>query len=91
MKRAKMTRAKRKRTWEAGRFVHVDICADEEVGFVATIGRLSIWLRKAEAQDMVATLTRALIRSAAAESGEKPDLTPLAVTAALQAILRSQN
>lgn len=86
-----MKRAKGKRTWEAGRVVHVDICAEEEVGFVATIGRVSIWLTKAEAQDMVATLTRALIRSAAAESDEKPDLNPLAVTAALQAILRSHN
>jgi hypothetical protein len=86
-----MKRAKGKRRWEAGRVVHVDICAEEEVGFVATIGRVSIWLSKAEAQDMVATLTRALIRSAAAESEEKPDLNPLAVTAALQAILRSQN
>ena len=86
-----MKRAKGKRTWEAGRVVHVDICADEEVGFVATIGGAPIWLRKAEAQDMVATLTRALIRSAAAEGEEKPDLNPLAVTAALQAILRSHN
>lgn len=76
--------------WEAGKTVQVDICADDEFGFVATIGRVSIWLRKAEAQDMVATLTRALIRSAAAASDEKPDLSPLAVTAALQAILRSQ-
>ena len=86
-----MKRAKGKRTWEAGRVVHVDICAEEEVGFVATIGRVSIWLKKAEAQDMVATLTRALIRSTAAETDTKPDLNPLAVTAALQAILRSQN
>ncbi len=70
--------------------MQVDICADEEVGFVATIDRVSIWLTKAEAQDMVATLTRALIRSAA-KNDDKPDLSPLAVTAALQAILRSPN
>ena len=57
---------------------------------MATIGRVSLWLKKEEAQDMVATLTRALIRSAAA-SDENPDLSPLAVTAALQAILRSPN
>ena len=86
-----MKRAKGKKMWEAGKVVQVDICAEEEVGFVATIGRVSLWLKKAEAQDMVATLTRALIRSAAAESDEKPDLSPLAVTAALQAILRSPN
>ena len=86
-----MKRAKGKRMWEAGKSVQVDICAEEEVGFVATIGRVSIWLKKAEAQDMVATLTRALIRSAAAQKDEKPDLSPLAVTAALQAILRSPN
>jgi len=84
-----MKRAKGKRMWEAGRSVQVDICADEEVGFVATIDRVSIWLTKAEAQDMVATLTRALIRSAA--KSDKPDLSPLALTAALQAILRSPN
>ena len=86
-----MKRVKGKRMWEAGKTVQVDICADEEVGFVATIDRVSLWLTKAEAQDMVATLTRALIRSAAAESDEKPDLSPLALTAALQAILRSAN
>jgi hypothetical protein len=86
-----MKRAKGKRMWEAGRSVQVDICAEEEIGFVATIDRVSIWLTKAEAQDMVATLTRALIRSAAAASDEKPDLSPLALTAALQAILRSPN
>jgi hypothetical protein len=86
-----MKRAKGKRMWEAGKIVQVDICAEEDVGFVATIGRVSLWLKKAEAQDMVATLTRALIRSAAAESDEKPDLSPLALTAALQAILRSPN
>lgn len=86
-----MKRAKGKRMWEAGKIVQVDICAEEEVGFVATIGRVSIWLKKAEAQDLVATLTRALIRSAAAGSDEKPDLSPLALTAALQAILRFPN
>jgi hypothetical protein len=86
-----MKRAKGKRMWEAGKMVQVDICAEEEAGFVATIGRVSIWLKKAEAQDMVATLTRALIRSAAAEGDEKPDLSPLALTAALEAILRSPN
>jgi hypothetical protein len=85
-----MKRAKGKRMWEAGRSVQVDICEDEEVGFVATIDRVSIWLTKAEAQDMVATLTRALIRSAA-KSDDKTDLSPLALTTALQAILRSSN
>ena len=85
-----MKRAKGKRMWEAGKSVQVDICEEEEVGFVATIDRVSIWLTKAEAQDMVATLTRALIRSAA-KGDEKPDLSPLALTAALQAILRSPN
>ena len=88
MKRAKGTG---KRMWETGKCVQVDICAEEEVGFVATIGRVSLWLKKAEAQDMVATLTRALLRSAALQSDEKPDLSPLALTAALQAILRTSN
>jgi hypothetical protein len=85
------TRAKGRRLWETGRHVQVDICAEDEVGFVATIGRVSLWLKKDEAQDMVATLTRALLRSAALQNDEKPDLSPTAVTAALQAILRSQN
>ena len=85
------TRAKGKRMWESGRHVQVDICADDEVGFVATIGPVSLWLRKEEAQDMVATLTRALLRSAAIQVEEKPDLTPTAMVAALQALLRSTN
>ena len=84
-------RGKGKRLWESGRHVQVDICADEEVGFVATIGPVSLWLKKEEAQDLVATLTRALIRSAAMQSEEKPDLSPAAVMAALQALLRSTN
>jgi hypothetical protein len=84
-------RGKGKRLWETGRHVQVDICADEEVGFVATIGPVSLWLKKEEAQDLVATLTRALIRSAAMETDEKPDLSPTAVMAALQALLRSTN
>ena len=58
-------------------------------GFVATIGPVSLWLKKEEAQDMVATLTRALLRSAALQAEEKPDLSPTAVVAALQALLRS--
>jgi hypothetical protein len=84
-------RGKGKRLWETGRHVQVDICADEEVGFVATIGPVSLWLKKEEAQDLVATLTRALMRSAAMQTEEKPDLSPKAVMAALQALLRSRN
>ena len=84
-------RAKGKKMFEMGKVVQVHISADDEVGFVATIGRVSLWLKKEEAQDMVATLTRALIRSAATASDENPDLSPLAVTAALHAILRSPN
>ena len=84
-------RAKGKRLWETGRHVQVDICADEELGFVATIGPVSLWLKKEEAQDMVATLTRALLRSAALQAEEKPDLSPTAIVAALQALLRSTN
>ena len=64
------TRGKGKRLWETGRHVQVDICSDEEGGFVATIGPVSLWLKKEEAQDMVATLTRALMRSAAMEGSE---------------------
>jgi hypothetical protein len=85
------SRAKGKRLWETGRHVQVDICSDEEVGFVATIGPVSLWLKKEEAQDMVATLTRALVRSAAMQNEEKPDLSPTGVMAALQALLRSTN
>ena len=85
------TRTKGKRMWETGRHVEVDICADDELGFVATIGPVSLWLRKEEAQDLVATLTRALLRSAAAEAEEKADLSPTAIVAALQALLRSTN
>jgi|HubBroStandDraft_2_1064218.scaffolds.fasta_scaffold341172_2 hypothetical protein len=85
------SRAKGKRLWESGRHVQVDICADEELGFVATIGPVSLWLKKEEAQDLVATLTRALIRSAAMKTDEKPDLGPAAVMAALRALLRSTN
>ena len=84
-------RAKGKKMFEMGKVVQVHISTDDEVGFVATIGRVSLWLKKEEAQDMVATLTRALIRSAAAGGDENPDLSPLAVTAALHAILRSPN
>ena len=84
-------RGKGKRLWETGRHVQVDICSDEEGGFVTTIGPVSLWLKKEEAQDLVATLTRALMRSAAMETEEKPDLSPKAVMAALQALLRSTN
>jgi hypothetical protein len=85
------SRAKGKRMWETGRNVQVDICAEEELGFVATIGRVSVWLKKEEAQDLVGTLTRALLRSAALHSDEKPDLSPTAMVAALQALLGSTN
>ena len=81
-------RAKGKRLWEAGRHVQVDICDDDDVGFVVTIGPVSFWLKKEEAQDMVATLTRALMRSAAIQAEEKPDLSPTAIAAALQACVR---
>jgi hypothetical protein len=76
------------RLWETGRFVQVDICP-EDVGFVMSIGRASIWLKLEEAQDLVATLTRALLRSAALARGEEPDLGPEALTAALAALLSS--
>jgi hypothetical protein len=74
------------RLWETGRSVQVDICP-EDVGFVMSIGRVSLWLKLEEARDLVATLTRALIRSAALAGDEKPDLGPEAVTAALAALL----
>jgi hypothetical protein len=78
--------AKPGRLWQTGRSVQIDICP-EDVGFVMSIGRVSIWLKLEEAQDLVATLTRALIRSSALASGEEPDLGPEALTAALQALL----
>lgn len=61
------------RLWETGRSVQVDICP-EDVGFVMSIGRVSLWLKLEEAQDVVATLTRALIRSAALAGEEETDL-----------------
>jgi hypothetical protein len=82
---------KGRRLWEAGRSVQVDICADEEAEFVTTIGRVSLWLKREEAQDLVATLTRALLRAAALDSDHKPDLGPEAMVAALQAMLRAAN
>jgi len=81
---------KTKRLWETSRTVQVDICP-EEAGFVASIGRLSIWLKHEEAKDMVATLTRALIRAAAGGEEQTPDLGPEAVAAVLEALLRAQN
>jgi hypothetical protein len=80
-----------RRLWEVGRSVQVDICADDDAEFVATVGRVSLWLKKEEAQDLVATLTRALLRAAALDSDQKPDLGPEAVVAALQAMLRAPN
>jgi hypothetical protein len=82
---------KGRRLWEVGRSVQVDICPDDDAEFVATIGRVSVWLKREEAQDLVGTLTRALLRAAALDSDQKPDLGPEAMVAALQAILRAPN
>ena len=84
-------RGKGKRMWETGRLCRSTSAPTRRSGSWPTIGRVSLWLKKEEAQDMVATLTRALIRSAAMENEEKPDLSPKAVMAALQALLRSTN
>jgi hypothetical protein len=79
-----------KRLWETSRTVQVDICPDE-AGFVASIGPLSLWLKYEEAQDMVATLTRALIRAAALRVGGEPDLGSVAVAEALAALVKTAN
>jgi hypothetical protein len=86
---AKMS-SRTKRLWETSRTVQVDICP-EEVGFVASIGAVSLWLKHEEAKDMVATLTRALIRAAALQAGQEPDLGSEAVADALEELLRASN
>jgi len=80
----------RQRLWETSRTVQVDICPDE-VGFVATIGPVSLWLKHDEAKDMVATLTRAIIRAASLREDQEPDVGSTAVAAALEALLRAMN
>jgi hypothetical protein len=46
-----------------GREAQVDICP-EDVGFVLSVGRVSIWLERASAEDLVETLGRALLLTA---------------------------
>lgn len=70
----------KQRLWETSRTVQVDICPDE-VGFVATVGPVSLRLKHDEAKDMVATLTRALIRAASLREEQEPDVGSTAVAA----------
>jgi hypothetical protein len=54
------------KTTVKGRVVEVDIC-EREVGFVLSVGIVSIWLAPAVAIDVLDTLARAV---AAREAGE---------------------
>lgn len=56
----------RAKTTVKGRVVEVDIC-EREVGFVLSVGIVSIWLPKAVAIDVLDTLARAV---SASEAGE---------------------
>jgi hypothetical protein len=55
----------RTRSTVKGRVVEVDIC-EREVGFVLSVGPVSLWLRPAVAIDVLDTLARAI----AAEQSE---------------------
>ena len=57
----------RKRSTVKGRVVEVDIC-EREVGFVLSVGPVSLWLRPAVAVDLLDTLARAV-----AEQNEIPE------------------
>ncbi len=48
-----------------GREAQVDICPFE-AGLIVSIGRVSIWLERADAEDLVETLERALLLSSSA-------------------------
>jgi hypothetical protein len=81
---------KARKAWQAGRWVQVDECG-EEGGFVVSLGRMSLWLKVEEAQDMVATLTRALLCAAVTPGEKEPDLGPEAVAVAIEEILEDSN
>jgi hypothetical protein len=49
----------RRRSAVKGRFVEIDIC-ERKVGFVLSVGPVSLWLRPAVADDILETLARAL-------------------------------
>jgi hypothetical protein len=52
-----------------GRGSQVDICPFE-AGLILSVGRVSIWLERADAEDLVETLERALLLSNAAETAD---------------------
>ena len=58
----------RKRSTVKGRVVEVDIC-EREVGFVLSVGPVSLWLRRA-AVDLLDTLARAIVAERS-ETGER--------------------
>jgi hypothetical protein len=58
----------RKASTVKGRVVEVEIC-EREVGFVLSVGPVSLWLRPAVAVDLLNTLARAI----AAEQSEIPE------------------
>ena len=59
----------RKRSTVKGRVVEVDIC-EREVGFVLSVGPVSLWLRPAVAVDLLDTLARAIVAERS-ETGER--------------------
>ena len=59
----------RKRSTVKGRVVEVDIC-EREVGFVLSVGPVSLWLRPAVAVDVLETLARAIVAEQS-ETGER--------------------
>lgn len=71
-----------------GRIAQVDICTDE-AGYVLSVGPVSLWLQREEAQDVLNTLKRALALEAqgveldgeldgALDPAVRPDETELA-------------
>jgi hypothetical protein len=52
-----------------GRGSQVDICPCE-AGLILSVGRVSIWLERADVEDLVETLERALLLANAAEPAD---------------------
>ena len=66
----------RRQSTVKGRAVEVDIC-EPEVGFVLSIGPVSVWLEPAVAIDVLETLARA-VASAQSQGGERTTPDPIA-------------
>jgi len=66
-----------RRSTVKGRVVEVDIC-EREVGFVLSVGPVSLWLGPAIALDVLETLARAVAARRNDEAGERAAPDPLA-------------